>query len=243
MVRLYTTFKEVIKISIKENLADINRKIEEIAGKRGISPEDITLVGVTKTVDEERVNEAIELGLTDIGENRVQEIERKYDNINENVNWHMIGHLQSNKVRFIIDKVKLIHSLDRKSLAQEIQKRAEQHDIIANVLIQVNVSEEETKFGLKVEETMPFIESILKYKNIKIKGLMTMAPHTDNSEEVRSVFRQLRELSERIKEKNYEGVDMKYLSMGMTNDYEIALEEGANIIRIGRKIFGDRIYN
>lgn len=154
----------------------------------------------------------------------------------------MIGYLQSNKVKYIIDKVSLIHSLDRKSLAKEIQKRAEQNNMIANVLVQVNVSGEETKAGLKVEETMPFIESLRDYKNIKIKGLMTMAPHEEDSEKVRPVFKKLKQLFEEIKEKEYENTDMKYLSMGMTNDYEVALEEGANIIRVGTGVFGERIY-
>lgn len=154
----------------------------------------------------------------------------------------MIGHLQSNKVKYIIDKVSLIHSLDRKSLAKEIQRRAEQNNIVANVLIQVNVAEEESKFGLKVEETLPFIESLRDYKNIKVKGLMTIAPYETDKEEVRPIFRKLKQLFEEIKEKEYENVEMKYLSMGMTNDYEIALEEGANVVRVGTGIFGERVY-
>ena len=189
------------------------------------------------------INEAIKLGVTDIGENKVQEIEEKYDKIEGNVRWHMIGHLQSNKVKYIIDKVSLIHSLDRKSLAKEIQKRAEQNNIVAEVLVQVNVSEEESKFGLKVEETLPFIESLDKYKNIKVMGLMTMAPHVEDVEKTRPVFKKLRELSEEIKAKNFENTEMKYLSMGMTNDYQVALEEGANLVRVGTGIFGERIYN
>lgn len=155
----------------------------------------------------------------------------------------MIGHLQSNKVKYIIDKVSLIHSLDRKSLAKEIQKRAKQKDIIAEVLVQVNVSEEETKFGLKVEETIPFIEFLEKYDNILVKGLMTMAPHEKDVEKTRPVFKELKELFDEIKEKNLKNTDMKYLSMGMTNDYQIALEEGANLIRVGTGIFGKRIYD
>ena len=189
------------------------------------------------------INEAIKLGVTDIGENKVQEIEEKYDQVEGNVRWHMIGHLQSNKVKYIIDKVSLIHSLDRKSLAKEIQKRAEQSDIVAEVLIQVNVAEEESKFGLKVEQTIPFIESLSHYKNIRVMGLMTMAPCEDDVEDTRPVFRELRELSEKIKTENFENVEMKYLSMGMTNDYQIALEEGANLVRVGTGIFGERIYN
>lgn len=155
----------------------------------------------------------------------------------------MIGHLQSNKVKYIIDKVSLIHSLDRKSLAKEIQKRAKQKDIIAEVLVQVNVSEEETKFGLKVEETIPFIEFLEKYDNILVKGLMTMAPHEKDVEKTRPVFKELKQLFDEIKEKNLKNTDMKYLSMGMTNDYQIALEEGANLIRVGTGVFGKRIYD
>ena len=233
---------EAIKISIKENLSYINEKINEIAKKKGISSKDITLIGVTKTIDVDRINEAISLGVTNIGENKVQEIQEKYDKVKGDVGWHMIGHLQTNKVKYIIDKVELIHSLDRKSLADEIQKRASQNNIVAKVLVQVNVAEEESKFGLKLEEAIPFIESIQNYKNIKIKGLMTMAPYEENTEKVRFVFRELKQLFETIKEKKYENVDMKHLSMGMTNDYDIALEEGANMIRVGTGVFGERIY-
>lgn len=154
----------------------------------------------------------------------------------------MIGHLQSNKVKYIIEKVDLIHSLDRMSLAKEIQKRANEHNIIVDTLIQVNVAEEESKFGLRYDEVLDFIEKIIKFENIRIKGLMTIAPYTDEPEEVRFVFKQLRNLFDEISLMNYKNVDMKYLSMGMTNDYQIALEEGANMIRIGTGIFGKRIY-
>lgn len=154
----------------------------------------------------------------------------------------MIGHLQSNKVKYIIDKVEMIHSLDRISLAKEIQKRAKEHDLTMKVLIQVNIAKEETKFGLNKEEVTSFIESIKELDRIKVKGLMTIAPYAENPEEIRFVFKGLRELFEEIKKESYENVDMQYLSMGMTNDYEIALEEGANIIRIGTGIFGKRTY-
>lgn len=210
--------------------------------KKGLSFDDIIMVAVTKTVDVDRINEAIELGVTDIGENKVQEIQDKYQKINSNVKWHMIGHLQSNKVKYIIDKVCMIHSLDRMSLAEEIQKRAEEHNISVDVLIQVNIAEEDSKFGLKKEEVIPFIESIRDFSRIRVKGLMTIAPYVENPEEVRFVFRDLKNLFEKIKELNIPNIDMKYLSMGMTNDYEIALEEGANIVRIGTGIFGKRLY-
>lgn len=216
--------------------------ISEISKQTGYNKDNVTLVAVTKTRSIDEVNEAIRAGATDIGENKVQEIEEKYDKIQGDVRLHMIGHLQTNKVKYIIDKVDLIHSLDRDSLAKEIQKRAEQHEIVSEVLIQVNVAEEESKFGLKVDEAVPFIESLAKYKNIRVKGLMTIAPHQDNVDDVRPIFKSLKQLFEEIKEKNYEHVDMEYLSMGMTNDYQIALEEGSNIIRVGTGIFGERVY-
>lgn len=210
----------------------------------GRDPEEITLVAVTKTIDVDIMNQAIKLGIKNIGENRVQEIQRKHDLVidSEKLNWHMIGHLQSNKVKYIIDKVSLIHSLDRISLAKELQKRAKQINKCIDTLIQVNISEEQTKFGLKKDEVIKFIESVSKYNNIKIKGLMTIAPYHENSENTRYVFKQLKELSESIEAKKYKNIEMKYLSMGMTNDYEIAIEEGANIVRIGTGLFGKRIY-
>lgn len=232
----------MLELVIKENLLRVQENIQNALIRSGRSKEEVTLIAVTKTVEAEAINEAISLGISNIGENKVQEISRKYDNIDENVNWHMIGHFQSNKVKYIVDKVSLIHSLDRRSLAKEINKRATQSNLIKDVLIQVNVAEEESKFGLKVEEVIPFIESILKYESIRIKGLMTMAPFADNPDEVRFVFRDLKKLGLEIEKRNYENVKMKYFSMGMTNDYEVAIEEGANLVRIGTGIFGKRIY-
>lgn len=197
---------------------------------------------MTKTVDVERINEAIKLGVKNIGENRVQELEAKIGQVDESVSFHMIGHLQSNKAKDLVGKVKLIHSLDRPSLAKELNRRSKRADVVTDVLIQVNVSEEETKFGLKTDEVLPFIESILDMENIKVKGLMTMAPHIEDEEILRGVFRELYKLRETIRDKNYKGISMEYLSMGMTNDYEIAIEEGANIVRVGRAIFGERNY-
>ncbi|HEY4544269.1 MAG TPA: YggS family pyridoxal phosphate-dependent enzyme [Tissierellaceae bacterium] len=227
---------------LKENLEELILDIEESAKKVGKTKEDIKLVGVTKTIDLDVIEEAIRLGLTDIGENRVQELTDKMDNINEDVNFHMIGHLQSNKVKDIIGRVELIHSLDRKSLAKEINKRAKQNDISADALIEVNISGEESKFGLNPKDVKKFIEDIEKYGNINIRGLMTIAPHTNDEKIIRETFSGLRKLSEDIEKSNYKNVSMDYLSMGMTNDYKIAIEEGANIIRVGRKIFGDREY-
>ena len=171
----------------------------------------------------------------------MQEIQDKYEKIVPKVKWHMIGHLQSNKVKYIIDKVHLIHSLDRMSLAKEIQKRAEEHDIYVDTLVQVNIAEEDTKFGLRKDEVIHFIEAIKDFNRIRIKGLMTIAPFAENPEDIRFVFRDLKSMFEHIKGLNFSNVDMKYLSMGMTNDFEVALEEGANIIRIGTGILEKKI--
>lgn len=233
----------MLEISIKENLEQVKARVNSTLSSKGKTIDDIVLIGVTKTLDIDKVNEAISLGITDIGENKVQEIQDKYERIEGNPRLHMIGHLQTNKVKYIIDKVDLIHSLDRESLAAEIQKRAEQSGIVAEVLIQVNVAEEESKFGLRVEEVASFAESLPNYPNIKVKGLMTIAPYEEDPEKTRYVFRKMKELYEEVKSKNHSNFDMEYLSMGMTNDYEIALEEGANMIRVGTGIFGKRNYN
>lgn len=218
----------------------IEKNIEKSLQKSGRIDDKVHLIAVTKTVGIDRIKEALELGLKDIGENRAQELVKKYDIIGDKTNYHMIGHLQTNKVRNIIDKVSLVHSLDRLSLAKELNKRAKKQDLVMDVLIQVNVAEEESKYGLNVDEVIPFLEKILEYNNIKVKGLMTIAPFAEDPEEIRWVFRDLRRLSEVISSKGYENVEMKFLSMGMTNDYEVAIEEGSNMIRVGTGLFGKR---
>ncbi len=234
--------KEGIDITVKDNLLIIEQNIHKALQKSGRTNDNVDIIAVTKTVGIEQINEAIDAGLNKIGENRVQELVKKYDIIGEKVEYHMIGHLQTNKVKYIIDKVSLIHSLDRLSLAKELNKRAKKSGLTVDALIQVNVAEEKSKYGLKVNQVIPFIEDISKYENIKIKGLMTIAPFVENPEEVRWVFRDLRRLSDIIKDKNYNNVEMEILSMGMTNDYEIAIEEGSNMIRIGTGLFGKRNY-
>ncbi|MBS4534206.1 YggS family pyridoxal phosphate-dependent enzyme [Clostridium sp. D2Q-14] len=230
-------------MSINENIKEIERKINEACKRTNRSREDINLIAVTKTISVDIISEAIELGMTDIGENKVQEITAKYDALNDyDLTWHMIGHLQSNKVKYIIDKVDLIHSLDRKSLAKELNKRAKKIDRVINALVQVNIAEEESKFGLKKEDVMDFLKMLEGYPYIKVKGLMVMAPYAEESENVRYVFRDAKALFEKIKKKELSNVEMKYLSMGMTNDFEIAIEEGANLIRVGTGIFGKRKY-
>lgn len=229
---------------IKENIQVVNEKIENAALKSNRNKDDITLLGVTKTVDTDAILEAINCGITNVGENKPQELARKYEVIGDKVKWHLIGTLQTNKVKYIIDKVSMIHSLDRESLCEEIQKRAEKIDRKIDCLVQVNISKEESKHGLEVEDAIEFIKNVSnKYKNINIKGLMTMAPFTANEDEIRKVFRGLKDLSLEIKDLNIPRVTMDELSMGMSNDYEIAIEEGATIVRVGTSIFGKRNYN
>ena len=231
----------MFEISIKENLDIINENIKNSLHKVGRN-DDVRLIAVTKTIDMDRINEAIDTGVTDIGENKVQELRTKLDEIERSANFHMIGHLQTNKVKYIFDRVELIHSLDRTSLAKEIDKRAQNLGIHVNTLVQVNVAEEESKFGLKEGEVIPFIEEVLKYSNVNIKGLMTIAPFVDDERQLRKVFRNMVDLKERILAQNYKELSMDYLSMGMTNDYEVAIEEGSNMVRVGTAIFGKRNY-
>lgn len=231
----------MIKITIKDNLLYINDRINEAKTKSG-RKDNVELIAVTKTVDVDIIKEAIAAGVTDIGENKVQELEKKIPLLGNSVNYHMIGYLQSNKVKYIINEVKLIHSLDRLSLAKEIDKRAKEHNMVVNTLLQINIAEEETKFGLKSSEVIPFIEEIQKFTNLRIKGLMTIAPFTDDKKLLRNVFKTMVNFKKDITNRKYENVSMDYLSMGMTNDYEIAVEEGANLIRIGTGIFGSRNY-
>lgn len=228
-------------MNISENLLKVQENINNALIRAGRN-DDVTFIAVTKTVDVQRINEAIKAGAKNLGENKVQEVMDKFDKINDKVNWHMIGHLQTNKVKYIIDKVCLIHSLDRISLAEEIDKRAKGKNIIKDVLLEVNIGEEESKFGLKKEEVVPFVESVLNFENLRIKGLMTVAPFSEKPEDVRYVFRELKKLGENIESRHYENVEMKFYSMGMTNDYEIAIEEGSNMVRIGTAIFGKRVY-
>ena len=227
---------------LEENLNKVREDIEKTLERINKPKDYVKLVGVTKTVGVESIKNAIDLGLEDIGENKVQELVEKIEKIEKKVNYHMIGHLQTNKVKYIIESVSLIHSLDRISLAKEINKRAGQKKLVKEVLVQVNVAEEDSKFGLKVEDVIPFIEKVSSYENIKIKGLMTLAPYTDDEHLLRYVFRTMNNLKTRIADMEIQNVDMEYLSMGMSNDYKIAIEEGANIVRVGSRIFGDRIY-
>lgn len=230
-------------MSIKENIEFVNRNKDEIAGRIGRKPGEVLLVAVTKTRTAEEINEAIDAGITDIGENKVQEIMDKYEAVKP-VRWHMIGHLQTNKVKYIIDKVSMIHSVDSFKLAEEIDRRAAQHETVMDILIQVNSAQEESKFGITTEETGKLIEEILEHcPHIRIRGLMCIAPFADDPEDVRIYFRAVKELYDQYARISHPRLDFKYLSMGMSHDYEAAILEGSNLIRVGTAIFGERNYN
>jgi len=224
--------------TIQNNLEIINEKIKKAALKVNRKPEKIKLVAVTKTATAEQIKEAINAGVKIIGENRVQDAKEKYQILTADIEWHLIGHLQTNKVKYAVEIFNCIHSVDSIKLAQEIDKRSKQFRKIMDVLVEVNVSGEKSKYGIKPEEVEPFLKEISEFPRIRVRGLMTIAPIVEDKEEVRPYFRKLRELYKEIKSKNIENVKMNWLSMGMTEDFEIAIEEGANMVRIGRGIFG-----
>ncbi len=227
---------------LKQNLDEVERRISEACKRAGRKREEVTLIAVSKTKPLEAVEEVLNLGILEFGENKVQELVDKYERIKSPVHWHMIGHLQTNKVKYIVDKVKLIHSVDSLKLANQIQKEAEKKQVVVDVLVEVNIAGEETKFGVTREETLPLIEEIAKLPNVHVCGLMTSAPFVENPEEDRIYFRQLHQLFVDISQKNIDNIDMKILSMGMTNDFEVAIEEGSTMVRIGTAIFGARKY-
>ncbi len=226
-------------MGIGENIDEIKRKINRAALRSGRDPSQVKLVAVTKNVPVDRIQEAVDSGECVFGENRVQELLTKYHDLPPEVEWHFIGHLQRNKVAKIVNVVKLVHSLDRWSLAKRMDGLAKRRNLTCDALVQVNVAGESSKFGLSPGEVEDFVREVKGLSGIRIKGLMTIAPYTDNPERVRPVFRELRLMAEKIK-KTVSGVDMDYLSMGMTNDFTVAIEEGANIIRVGTAIFGTR---
>lgn len=227
---------------IKENIDEVRKKIENSAKKVGRNPDDILLLAVSKTIDVPKIKEAVACGLNSLGENRVQEIMEKYEPMGDGINWHLIGHLQTNKVKYIIDKVCLIHSVESIKLATEIDKKAEKSGVIMDILVEVNMAGEESKFGIAPSECESFIRELSKFKNIRVKGLMTVAPFTENPEDNRIYFRKLKEMLVDINSKNIDNINMCELSMGMTGDYEVAIEEGATIVRVGTGIFGERFY-
>ncbi len=230
-------------MSIGGNIEYVKGLKDEAARKSGRPGEDVLLVAVTKLHSTDEINEAIKCGITDIGENKVQEIMDKYDRVDP-VRWHLIGHLQTNKVKYIIDKVSMIHSVDSLKLAQEIDKRAAQHNLTMDILIQVNSAMEESKFGITTEETGQMIQDILdNCPNIRIRGLMCIAPFEEDPEDAREYFAEVKKLYDEYSKIEHPSMDFKYLSMGMSNDFEVAIEEGSNLIRVGTMIFGARDYS
>lgn len=228
---------------IKEQLASVEQNIQDACIRAHRSREDVTLIAVSKTKPISVLQEAYDAGVRVFGENKVQELVDKYEALPKDIQWHMIGHLQTNKVKYMIDKVACIHSVDSLKLAEVIEKEAAKKDCKVNILVEVNVAEEKSKFGLSVEEVLPFVEKVATFPHIQICGLMTIAPFVENAEENRTIFNNLRQLSVDIMEKNIDNVNVSILSMGMTNDYEIAIEEGATMVRVGTGIFGARDYS
>lgn len=226
-----------------DNYNDVDTRVASACRRSGRQRDEITLIAVSKTKPAEDIATLYNHGVRDFGENKVQELTEKYEKLPKDIRWHLIGHLQTNKVKYIVDKVYLIHSVDSLKLAEQIEKEACKRNITVNILIQVNVSNEDTKFGLDKEETIKNVEAISKLPHIRIKGLMTIAPFVENGEENRKYFNELKQLSVDIQKKNIDNVCMDFLSMGMSGDYEAAIEEGATLIRVGTSIFGMRNYN
>ena len=227
---------------IGENLEAVKKNIEMNCKIAGRDFKDVTLIAVSKTKPIEMLREAYKAGARDFGENKVQELMDKIPEMPEDIRWHMIGHLQRNKVKYIVGKVYMIHSVDSLKLAEEISKEAVKKQVMVKILIEVNVAEEESKFGVKVSDTAVLAEEIAKLPGISVEGLMTIAPFVDNPEKNRLYFQKLKQLSVDIKEKNIDNVNMNVLSMGMTGDYSVAVQEGATCVRVGTGIFGERDY-
>ncbi|MBO4898011.1 MAG: YggS family pyridoxal phosphate-dependent enzyme [Clostridia bacterium] len=228
---------------IKENIDLIRNKINIAAKKSGREGKDIVLLAATKTVTPDRINEAIDAGITDIGENRVQEFQEKYDFIKNGVNHHFIGHLQTNKVKYIVGKTCLIHSCESEKLIDEIERLSAKHGIVSHVLIEVNASGEDTKFGVNFEDVSKMLENNETRQHVFIDGLMTIGPNIPSDAAIRNSFINMKKLFDSLSQIKYKNSAMKYLSMGMSADYETAIEEGANIVRVGSAIFGKRDYS
>ena len=228
---------------LKDNFETVEKNIAAACARAGRDRSEVTLIAVSKTKPVDMLREVYEAGARDFGENKVQEICEKYDKLPSDIKWHMIGHLQRNKVKQVIDKATLIHSVDSYRLAQEISVQAQKKGLTMPILIEVNIAGEESKFGISADDTIQLVEEIASLPNLKIQGLMTIAPYVVDAEENRLYFRQIKQLSVDIKNKNIDNVSMNILSMGMTGDYEVAIEEGATMVRVGTGIFGARNYN
>lgn len=228
---------------LKEQYFEVKQAVEEASLESGREKDAVTLIAVSKTKPIEMLKEVYDCGCRHFGENKVQELTEKYEALPKDIKWHMIGHLQRNKVKYLIGKTFLIHSVDSLRLAEEISKEAVKKDTDVDILIEVNVAEEESKFGTTLDEAVKLTEDIAKLPKIHIKGFMTIAPYVEDPEENRKYFRQLKQLSVDIMQKNIDNVSVEFLSMGMTNDYQTAISEGADFVRVGTGIFGERDYS
>ena len=229
-------------MEIKENLNMVETRIRDACSSCGRAADEVKLIAVSKTKPVSALEEAYDYGCRDFGENKVQELVDKYEVMPKDIRWHMIGHLQRNKVKYIVDKVFLIHSVDSLRLAQEIEKEAAKKDINVNILVEVNVAGEESKFGTTAGEAVSLVEQIAKLPHVRVRGLMTIAPYVEDPEENRRYFAKLKQIYVDIIHKNIDNVFMEELSMGMTGDYEVAITEGATYVRVGTGIFGEREY-
>ena len=227
---------------LKENLANVEKNIEQACKNAGRSRDEVTLIAVSKTKPVEMLQEIYDENIRDFGENKVQELCSKMEQLPSDIRWHMIGHLQRNKVKYIVGKVELIHSVDTYRLAEEINIQAKKQNVIVPILVEVNIAHEESKFGISAEDAILLVEEISKLENVRIRGLMTIAPFVENPEDNRLYFRKIKQLSVDISHKNIDNINMNVLSMGMTGDYEVAIEEGASFVRVGTGIFGERNY-
>lgn len=228
---------------LKENLAVVEENIAKACKKAGRDRSEVTLIAVSKTKPVSMLQEIYDENIRHFGENKVQELCDKIEQMPQDIHWHMIGHLQRNKVKYIVGKVALIHSVDTYRLAEEINIQAKKKNIIVPILVEVNIAHEESKFGISEEDAIQLVEEIAELENVRIKGLMTIAPYVENAEDNRLYFRKIKDLSVDIAAKNIDNVSMEILSMGMTGDYEVAIEEGATMVRVGTGIFGARNYN
>ena len=228
---------------LAENYRQVLNNIQDACQAVGRDPKEVTLVAVSKTKPVEMLQQVYDAGARVFGENKVQEIMDKYDHLPGDIRWQMIGHLQRNKVKYIVDKVDMIHSVDSYRLAQTIETEAAKKNVTVSVLLEVNVAEEESKFGLKMDEVLPLVQQISELPHVQVKGLMTIAPFVSNPEDNREIFRKLKKLSVDIEAKNINNITMSVLSMGMTGDYMVAVQEGATMVRVGTGIFGERDYS
>lgn len=228
---------------LKENLAVVEENIAKACKKAGRDRSEVTLIAVSKTKPVSMLQEIYDENIRHFGENKVQELCDKIEQMPQDIHWHMIGHLQRNKVKYIVGKVALIHSVDTYRLAEEINIQAKKKNVVVPILVEVNIAEEESKFGTSAEDAMLLVSKIAQLENVQVKGLMTIAPYVENPEDNRAYFRKIKQLSVDIRNKNIDNVSMEILSMGMTGDYMVAIEEGATMVRVGTGIFGERNYN